>query len=64
MAKGLTKYVGYNEVFEVIFHITGPGKSFVIPRTSLYRVSLIGGSTVLTRVSLETIFRSPGEGWN
>ena len=37
----------YIEVLSIYFNITGVKKSFVIPRTSLYRGSLYRSSTVL-----------------
>ena len=54
----MAKYVRYNEVslyrgsFPYILLLLGPGKSFVIPRTSLYRGSLNRGSTVLKSIRL------------
>ena len=57
--KGLVKYVCYNEVslfrgsFPCIALLLGPVKSFVIPRTSVYRGSLNRSSTVSSGAPLK-----------
>ena len=58
-AKGLIKFVPYNEVslYHYILMLLGWKKSFVISRTSLYRVSLYRGSTVAFTIKKQQKWR-------
>ena len=48
----MAKCVCYNKVlFHIFLLLLGQNKSFVIPRTSLYRCSLYWGSTVVVKVN-------------